>query len=189
MVKSTKGERTKNRIIETAAELFFINGYNSTGVNDILRVTELPKGSFYFHFKSKKSLAIEVNFYFQKKLANWILETSKNKNWEEFITNLVDDMIEGALYGKYFGCPLTTLGQELAFCEPDIAKYYSDSLNKLICIFSSVLKRSGIDKEKIDIIANRAFILYEGYLVYYRISKNVDILRNMKNELISIYNQ
>ena len=187
MTKNTKGEQTKNKLIECAAELFFKNGYNATGINDILKITKLPKGSFYFHFDSKKALAIEVNFYFEKKLEEWILETANDKNWEEFITNLVKDMIKGAEEEKYFGCPLTTLGQELAFYEPEIAKYYSDSLKKLIYIFASVLERSGIHKDKTGKIANRVFVMYEGYLVYYRISKDIDVLRAMSNDLIAIY--
>lgn len=187
MTKNTKGEQTKNKLIECAAELFFKNGYNATGINDILKITELPKGSFYFHFESKKALAIEVDFYFEKKLAKWILNAAEGREWEAFITNLVNDMIKGAEEGNYFGCPLTTLGQELAFYEPEIAKYYSDSLKKLIYIFASVIERSGIPKDKISMLANRVFAVYEGNLVYYRISKDIDILRAMSHDLIVIY--
>lgn len=187
MAKNTKGEQTKNKLIECAAELFFKQGYNATGINDILKITKLPKGSFYFHFDSKKALAIEVNFYFEKKLAVWILETAEGRKWEEFITNLVNDMIKGAKEGKYFGCPLTTLGQELAFYEPEIARYYSDSLKKVIYIFTSVLERSGIPKDKTSTLANRVFAMYEGYLVYYRISKDINVLRSMCDDLIAIY--
>lgn len=187
MNKNNKGEQTKNKLIECAAELFFKNGYNATGINDILKITELPKGSFYFHFESKKALAIEVSYYFEKKLAKWILDTSKGKTWDEFITDLVNDMIKGAESETYFGCPLTALGQELAFYEPEISKCYSNSLTKLIYIFASVLEHSGIPKEKISTLANRVFAMYEGYLVYYRISKDVDVLRNMPDSLIAIY--
>jgi|GEM_PF-415232 len=187
MAKNTKGEQTKNKLIECAAELFFKQGYNATGINDILKITELPKGSFYFHFDSKKALAIEVNSYFEKNLSEWILERAEGRNWEEFMTDLVNDMIKGAEDGIYFGCPLTTLGQELAFYEPEIAKYYADSLKKLIYVFTSVLERSGIPKDKTSTIANRVFAMYEGYLVYYRISKDINVLRSMCDNLIAIY--
>ena len=46
----TKGELSKKRIIETAGDLFWRNGYTKTGVSEILKATGLPKGSFYFHF-------------------------------------------------------------------------------------------------------------------------------------------
>lgn len=187
MTKNNKGEQTKIKLIECAAELFYKNGYNATGINDILKITQLPKGSFYFQFESKKELAIQVNFYYEKKLATWILETSKGKTWDEFITDLVNDMIKKAEEEKYFGCPLTTLGHELAFFEPEISKYYSDSLTKLISLFASILKRSGIPEEKTNILAKRIFAMYEGYLVYYRISKDISVLKDMSFNLIAIY--
>lgn len=187
MIKNTKGEQTKNKLIECAAELFFKNGYNATGINDILKITQLPKGSFYFQFKSKKELAIEVNYYYEKKLATWILETSKGKKWDQFITDLVNDMVKEAEAGKYFGCPLTTLGHELAFYEPEISKHYSDSLTKLIGVFASIIERSGIPKGKTEILAKRVFAMYEGYLVYYRISKDTNVLKDMSYNLIAIY--
>jgi hypothetical protein len=46
---------------------------------------------------------------------------------------------------------------------------------------------SGIPKDKAYNLSNRAFAIYEGYLVYYRISKDVDKLRMMLKDLIEIY--
>ena len=51
-----KGEESRQRLIECAAELFWKNGYSATGISEILKQTDLPKGSFYFYFKSKDDL-------------------------------------------------------------------------------------------------------------------------------------
>ena len=48
-----KGEESRQRLIECAAELFWKNGYSATGISEILKQTDLPKGSFYFYFKSR----------------------------------------------------------------------------------------------------------------------------------------
>ena len=53
-----KGEESRQRLIECAAELFWKNGYSATGISEILKQTGLPKGSFYFYFKSKDELAV-----------------------------------------------------------------------------------------------------------------------------------
>ena len=52
-----KGEESRQRLIECSAELFWKNGYSATGISEILKQTGLPKGSFYFYFKSKDDLA------------------------------------------------------------------------------------------------------------------------------------
>lgn len=187
MVKNTKGEQSKNKLIECAAELFVQKGYNATGINDILSCAGLPKGSFYFHFANKKDLAVKVSIYFERKIGEWILRTAKGKVWENFITDLIEEMIEAAENKKHFGCPFAVLGLEIAFSEPDIATYYSESMRKLIDIFASVFEFSGIPKSKSSIIATRAFAIYEGYLLYYRVSKNIDALRMMLRDLIAVY--
>jgi len=187
MAKNTKGEQSKNKLIECAADMFLKNGYNATGINDILAVTGLPKGSFYFHFESKKALALEVSIHFDKKIKEWILRTSEGKQWEEFITVLIGEMIKGAEEENHFGCPFAVLGLEIAFSEPDIAKYYAKSLKELKDIFASVLESSGIEKDKVEVLSNRVAAAYEGYLVYYRISKDIDVLKLMGKDLIDIY--
>lgn len=187
MAKNTKGEQSKNKLIECAADMFLKNGYNSTGINDILAFTGLPKGSFYFHFESKKALAVEVSIYFDKKIKEWVLRTAEGKQWEEFITIFIGEMIKGAQEEKHFGCPFAVLGLEVSFSEPDIAKYYAKSLKELKDIFASILESSGIEKDKAAILSNRVSAVYEGYLVYYRISKDINVFKLMSKDLIDIY--
>lgn len=187
MAKSTKGEQSKLKIIECAAELFLKNGYNATGINDILSNTGLPKGSFYFHFSSKKNLAVEVALYFENKIGQWILGMAKENTWEDFVRELTSQMISGAENSKHMGCPFAVLGLEIAFSEPDIAEYYAKSMKKLNLIFVKVLKFSGVKEKDCETLANKAFAIYEGHLVYYRISKEIEALKRMQEDLIDIY--
>lgn len=50
----------KERIIHEAQKLFSLNGYLSTGVNDIITAAGTSKGGFYNHFDSKEELFLEV---------------------------------------------------------------------------------------------------------------------------------
>jgi len=54
-----KGDRTREKIIEQAAELFNCQGYFGASMSDIMRVTGLNKGGIYNHFESKERLAVE----------------------------------------------------------------------------------------------------------------------------------
>ncbi len=54
-----QGERTKERLLDTAAELFSRKGYEGTTINDITRSLQMSKGSFYLFFQDKKELFIE----------------------------------------------------------------------------------------------------------------------------------
>ena len=53
---STKGELTRQTIIEKSLQLFSVKGYFNTSISDILHATGLTKGGLYCHFKSKEEV-------------------------------------------------------------------------------------------------------------------------------------
>lgn len=52
---------TRDRIVEAATVLFQLKGYHATGLNEILRESNAPKGSLYYYFpEGKEQLALEA---------------------------------------------------------------------------------------------------------------------------------
>ena len=58
-----KGERTRRRIVESAAGVFNTKGYFGSSMGDLVRETGLEKGGIYNHFGSKEQLACEAFDY------------------------------------------------------------------------------------------------------------------------------
>lgn len=54
----TKGQRTRERIVATAAPLFNQRGYAGARMSDLMAATGLQKGGLYRHFESKDDLAL-----------------------------------------------------------------------------------------------------------------------------------
>ena len=48
---------TREHLIDVGVGLMHRNGYNATGLADILKAADVPKGSFYHHFASKEDFA------------------------------------------------------------------------------------------------------------------------------------
>ncbi|AKG20037.1 TetR/AcrR family transcriptional regulator [Calothrix sp. 336/3] len=59
----SKGQETKLKILQQAAELFNQQGYAGASMSDIMKVTGLQKGGIYNHFQSKEDLAIQAFDY------------------------------------------------------------------------------------------------------------------------------
>ena len=59
----SKGDLTRQRIIELAAPLFNQRGYAGCSMQEILDATGLTKGGLYRHFTSKEELAAEAFQY------------------------------------------------------------------------------------------------------------------------------
>ncbi len=55
-----KGDLRKKQILEAAEALFGEKGYEATGVQDILDVLKMSKGSFYHHFESKEQVLQKI---------------------------------------------------------------------------------------------------------------------------------
>ena len=58
-----KGERTRRRIVESAAGVFNTKGYFGSSMGDLVRETGFEKGGIYNHFGSKEQLACEAFDY------------------------------------------------------------------------------------------------------------------------------
>src|ERR1700722_10888305 len=55
--KITRGDATRQRILEQSAAVFNKHGYSGTSMSDLMAVTGLEKGGIYRHFESKQELA------------------------------------------------------------------------------------------------------------------------------------
>lgn len=58
MVKKTKEEaqETRNRLLDTAEEVFHCKGVSQTSLNDIASAAGMTRGAIYWHFKNKVDL-------------------------------------------------------------------------------------------------------------------------------------
>lgn len=48
----------RQKIIETASRLFYRNGYNATGINEIIAEAGIAKATLYNHFASKEDICM-----------------------------------------------------------------------------------------------------------------------------------
>nr|WP_300091650.1 TetR/AcrR family transcriptional regulator [Sedimentibacter sp.] len=51
-----EGEVRRREILVAARELFVTKGYDQTSVNDILKIVDIAKGTFYYYFSSKEEV-------------------------------------------------------------------------------------------------------------------------------------
>lgn len=105
MTATSKGELTRQRIIELAAPLFNQRGYAGCSLSDIMAVTGLNKGGIYRHFESKEELAAEAFDY------AWTTVSATRRRGLDAISNEVDRLkrhVANFLEATNFpgGCPV-----------------------------------------------------------------------------------
>ncbi len=88
---------TRNDLIRSGLELLTQNGFLSTGVDAIVKNASVPKGSFYYYFKSKEEYAQTVlsayDSFFVHKLQKHLYESSFTPMMR--LENFIDDACDG----------------------------------------------------------------------------------------------
>ena len=184
-----KGKESRQHLIECAAELFWKNGYSATGISEILKQTGLPKGSFYFYFKSKNDLATAVTEYYQKILLEQFRSSSQRNDWESFIEEIFDYLFGRATGQTFAGCPYAVMGMETALSKPAVASVFMEGLKKFEQIFQEVLLYSGLSPDHAKILSQRMLSIYQGYLLLERISNNTSFLKNARKNMLEMYRE
>jgi TetR/AcrR family transcriptional regulator, transcriptional repressor for nem operon len=113
---------TRRRIVDAAMELFWLKGFGSTSIADILSRSQVNSGSLYYFFPGKQDVLIAVLEAYRDGIGAMLLEPA----WAG-----VGDPVERvfALLATYrralietdctYGCPIGSLALELH--EPDPA--------------------------------------------------------------------
>ncbi len=106
---------TREHIVETADQLFYRQGFESTSFADIAATVQISRGNFYHHFKSKDEiLDAVINMRLantRKMLEQWEIE---GKHPADRIRSFINILIANRAKIKQYGCPVGTLCTELA---------------------------------------------------------------------------
>lgn len=138
----------KNRILDAGLDLFYNQGYNGTGVKDIVDAAGVPKGSFYNYFDSKESFAVEA----LDKLASEHLEEMRISLLQgdgPIAQRILDSMnakIDWAMEQEsYGGCLMGNLCQEMAGCCEAIRLKVSELMECHINIVAQAIEQGQKD--------------------------------------------
>ena len=100
-----KRTELKGHIIKTASELFYRNGYNSTGINEIIKESGIAKATLYNHFNSKEELCISYLKYMNRNFLIKIKDYCYSKAERKSRVLLIFDFLQEFFDDKEFnGC-------------------------------------------------------------------------------------
>ncbi|TCJ98769.1 TetR family transcriptional regulator [Volucribacter psittacicida] len=120
--KRTENNDTKTLLIRTGIAWLTETGYLNADINGILQQANVPKGSFYYHFKNKQDFGLAViqgyGEYFAKKLDRFLL--AENIPPLQRLFNFTQDCRQGMQkYAFKRGCLIGNVAQESALLPTD----------------------------------------------------------------------
>ncbi|MBD2346943.1 TetR/AcrR family transcriptional regulator [Anabaena subtropica] len=147
----SKGEETKTRILQQAAELFNQKGYAGSSISDIMRVTGLQKGGIYNHFQSKDELALQAFDYAIASISkHYRIALRSKRHALERLQALI------AVFSSFAenppiagGCPLLNTAVESDDAHPALRGRTQQAMNSWLNMIRRIIQM-GIEKGEIQ---------------------------------------
>lgn len=112
---------TRDKLIDTARDLFWRQGYGQTGVAQILKSAEVNSGSLYHFFPTKEDLLLAVLDWYTENLYPQVIQPVLDRVTDpiERVFGILDGYRKAILATNFmFGCPIGNLALELAHTHP-----------------------------------------------------------------------
>ncbi|UMB61400.1 TetR/AcrR family transcriptional regulator [Lutibacter sp. A80] len=159
-----KHSEIKNRIIETASSLFYKNGYNATGINEIISEAGIAKATLYNHFKSKEDICIAYLQFKDTTFIESIKEYTASKPKGKLQVLAIFDFLELFFKSNEFnGCWCIKTISEIPLDNKKIRKEIQLQKKVFIQFISKLIATNitTIKEEELDSKSRKIYLLYE----------------------------
>lgn len=160
-----KVSQAKQNIIETASHLFYKNGYNLTGINEIIAEAGVAKATLYSHFKSKDDICLA---YLQYKQTTFLEDIQafcrKRKPGKNQLLAIFDFLLLFFKDKAFNGCwcirTVSEIPREKQFIRDEIQR----QKNEFITLIKNLVIDNYPDKstKAASLLARQIYLLYEG---------------------------
>ena len=183
----------RERIIEKALILFYLQGANNTGINQIIKESGVAKASFYDHFSSKDDLVIECTKTYSALLIDKLQSYyQKSGSMREFFQKWIH-MTKKAAENKtmYNGCPIANISFAVDIGDEKFKVPFTEIMDEWFSTLSQVVSRAIEKKEiaqKTDPLkaAKRILHIYEGALTMWKMTGDISFIDDLEDMLITV---
>jgi TetR/AcrR family transcriptional regulator, transcriptional repressor for nem operon len=141
---------TRDHLIDTGLKLMHQQGYNATGLTEILKEADVPKGSFYHHFGSKEDFAaaaLERYTTREAEHAASVLMGSKMSPRRRLKQYFMDLVKFYGQKGAIPGCMMGRFSLEVAAANPQLRKQISATFTHWQHTIATVIEQAIAQKE------------------------------------------
>lgn len=129
----SKGANTRLTILNKAFELIYTKGYQTTSIDEIIATTQVTKGAFYYHFKTKDEMGIAIIEEILKPtmLQSFINPVEDSSNPIDDFYNMISYLLlEDPFLQVKYGCPVGNLTQEMTPWNTKFSQALSELVNQ-----------------------------------------------------------
>ena len=161
---------TRDKLINSAHQLFYKQGFHGTSIDDILKDAGLNKGSLYHLFHGKKELLLTV--------INERIAYNLEQKYKDIATvnNPLNFLKKKLLTTESFdfkhGCALNNLVQEISPVDEDVAKALLKVYNDLEHYYFLAFRDEKLSEEEKKSLAKMMVATVEGSIMAAKAAQN-----------------
>lgn len=182
-----KGQRTRDAIVATTADLLRRQGYSATGLNQITKAASVPKGSLFFHFPGgKDEIVASALGHAADRWRDQLLGSVRDEPDLGRALTTIGDVLAQELEssGYAHGCPLATVALETAANHPALQAVVADRYGALERIIAERLAAAGApDPGALALLVLGAL---EGALLLARAHRDASVVRLVARQLAGL---
>lgn len=130
----------KEKLLDAAAEAFWVKGYDSTSLADIAENSGVPLGNIYYYFKTKSAIAEGVADIFVTETRQSLEEINqKHKQPIDRLLAFIELLRESAESRAKLGCPLASGIRDFSESAPKALVRTNEVFDTLIGWLSQIL--------------------------------------------------
>ena len=160
---------TRKKILDTASRLFYHQGYNATGINQIIEEADVAKASLYQHFKSKEDLLIGyLEIVFEQTMSRLRYIASTKSEAKEKISALFEYLSEYANSKEFCGCNFLNIAGEIPAENVRIYDIIRQKKIETRAFFTEILKSDSMEEDEMqraESLADGIYILFDGAIM------------------------
>lgn len=172
--------KTRDRIIESARDLFLTRGYNATGLSEIVKHAGVNSGSLYYFFPTKEDLLLAVLDWYRTNIGPGLLDPVFDRISDPFerIFGLLDGYRQVLLLTDYEqGCPIGNLALEVGNSHPSVRPLLQANFDNWIRAIERCLEQiedrlpSDVDRNQLAVLVLNTM---EGGMMLARTYRSID---------------
>jgi len=153
----------RERILNTASQLFQAKGYTEVGINEIIAKSSTAKATFYSHFSSKELLGEAwLKLIHDQSVVYHHELLSQGGKPREILSEYFEQLQRFLVKGDYRGCPYTNTKAVVKSDEMLLDEQILQHKISVRKFFSSLAELSGLTVIASQELADQIFILYSG---------------------------
>jgi AcrR family transcriptional regulator len=178
---------TRDRIIETSANLFRRQGYSATGVKQIVNEAKAPFGSLYHFFPGGKeelgAETVRISGALYGQLVPAVLDPAPDVvTGVRTFFNAAADTLEASDYED--GCPIATVALEAAGTSDPLREACAEVFESWISLGAERFVRAGVDPSRARELAIAMLAALEGAFVLAQAARDAEPMR-IAGELVA----